>query len=384
VFHSDSIVGMRRRIAPWFRRYWPAGLREVTPAAIDPYLVALVIAVAAMAARASVIFWMPVGYAVVPLVFAVAVAAFAVGFGPSLLTLLITGVGLKLLFIGPRGTLFVPGMENRLILAATWLGAIVVAALFERMRSLTRDLRAQRELLRRLLDVQEREKQHLCNEFHDGLVQYAVGARMLLEGCQTRRNAPIEPSVIDTVIDYLKRGIDDGRRAIRGIRPAILDDCDLSEAVADLVDHFCSGGMEVCCTCDASLGRLPSDLQMAVYRVVQEALSNVRKHSGVMAARVSLIRMAGEMVVEVNDEGRGFEPRARRRQGFGLGGIVERMQLVGGECEVESRPGHGTRIVMRVPLPGASGRRLRISSSAVVTGEPAPAAETLEILAKPG
>jgi len=89
-------------------------------------------------------------------------------------------------------------------------------------------------------------------------------------------------------------------------------------------------------------------------------------------------------VVEVSDEGRGFELRNKRRAGFGLRGIVERIQLVGGNCEVQSRPGGGTRVVARLPLPAAAELRPRISSSAVVTGEPAPAAETLEILAKPG
>lgn len=374
---------MRRQLARRLRRHWPAWQRVITSAAVDRYLIGLVIAITAVAARGLASPWMPVGYATVPLVFAVAVAAALVGFGPSMLTLVVGAVWLKLLFMGPRWSFVVPGLENRITMVTVYLGCVLVALLFERMRLLMQDLRAQRELLRRLLDVQEREKQHLCNEFHDGLVQYAVGARMLLEGCQTRRNAPIEPSVIDTVIDYLRRGIDDGRRAIRGIRPAILDDCDLSEAIADLVDHFCSGGMEVYCTCDQSLGRLPNELQMAVYRVVQEALSNVRKHSGTLAARVSVTRLAGEMVVEVSDEGRGFELRNKRRAGFGLRGIVERIQLVGGNCEVQSRPGGGTRVVARLPLPAAAELRPRASSR---TAKPdrLPVAEAFGVLAKPG
>lgn len=384
MLEQDVVVRTRRRLVRMVRRYWPAGLREATPAAIDPYLVALVIALAAMAIRAMFIYWMPVGYAVVPIVFAVAVAAFAVGFGPAMLTLVVAGVGLKLLFIGPRGTLYVPGLENRLILAATWLGAIAVAALFERMRSLMKDLQIQRALLRRLLDVQEQEKQHLCNEFHDGLVQYAVGARMLLEGHRTDPNATVDSPVIDTVITYLKRGIDDGRRAIRGIRPAILDDCDLNEAIADLVDHFCSGGMAVCCTCDATIGRLPQDLQTTVYRVVQEALNNARKHSGTQEARVSVTRMAGSLLVEVADDGSGFDPRSVRRRGFGLRGIAERVQLAGGACAVESQPGNGTRIGIRIPLPVAARVKEQPDSPAGRPSPPAPAAAMAGTFAEPG
>lgn len=374
---------VRRRLKRLVTRYVPAGRHAITSAAFDRYLFALLIAAMALALRGVFTTWAPVGYAVVPQVFAVALAAYALGFGPSMLTLVVSGLGLKYLFMGPRWTLYVPGVENRVVLALTWMGSIGVAMLFERMRILMHDLRGQRELLRRLLDVQEREKQHLCNEFHDGLVQYAVGARMLLEGQRTDPHAAIDPPVVDTVIDYLKRGIEDGRRAIRGIRPAILDDCDLSEAIADLVDHFCSGGMEVSCTCDASIGRLPKDLQTAVYRVVQEAINNVRKHSGTQVARVSLARMAGDLRVEVADDGRGFDPRQVRRRGFGLRGIMERVQLAGGACVVESQPGEGTRLGIRIPLPNAGGRLPPPVLPVSASGSQQPA-EAIGILANPG
>ena len=379
----DSMARSRRRLVLLAKRHWPAGQRAVTSTSVDRYLVALLIAAMALAVRGAFTTWAPVGYAVVPQVFAVALAAYALGFGPSMLTLVVSGLGLKFLFMGPRLTLFVPGVENRVVLALTWMGSIGVAMLFERMRILMHDLRGQRELLRRLLDVQEREKQHLCNEFHDGLVQYAVGARMLLEGQRTDPHAAIDPPVVDTVIDYLKRGIEDGRRAIRGIRPAILDDCDLSEAIADLVDHFCTGGMEVSCTCDASIGRLPKDLQTAVYRVVQEALNNVRKHSGTQVARVSLTRVAGDLRVEVADDGSGFDPRQVRRRGFGLRGITERVQLAGGTCAVESQPGEGTRVGIRVPLPGVAGRQPPPVLPVSETSSQRPA-EAIGILANPG
>lgn len=360
---SKSVRGVRRSLMRIVRRRWSAGQRVVTSTTVDRYLLALLITCAVLAFRGLAVPWIPVGYAVVPLVFTVAVTAYASGFGPAMFSLVIASVCLRLLFMGPRWSLSVVGFENRFFLSASIVGSVFVAMLFERMRKLTTDLRAQKDLLRRLIDVQEKEKQHLCNEFHDGLVQYAVGARMLLEGELGDRDAVVDPNTIEVVVDYLKRGIEDGRRALRGIRPAVLDDGDLSEAIGDLVDHFCCGGMSVRCACDASIGRVSDDLQTTVYRVVQEALNNVRKHSGSKVAKVSLTQVGDDLCVEVVDGGRGFDPRQPRRQGFGLRGMAERVQLMGGTCAIDSRPEAGTRVSIRFPLQSAPASRPRASKT---------------------
>ena len=81
-------------------------------------------------------------------------------------------------------------------------------------------MQTEQELLRKLIEVQEKEKQFLCHEFHDGLIQYAFGSAMLLESCQSNPHATDNASKIDTAIANLRRGVEDGRRVIRGIRPA--------------------------------------------------------------------------------------------------------------------------------------------------------------------
>lgn len=355
------------------RRHWPAGLHVITSATVDRYLIALLITCIGVAFRGLFVPWVPVGYAVVPLVLTVAVTAYASGFGPAMLSLAVASVFLRLLFMGPRWSLYIEGFENQFFIASSVLGSVIVAMLFERMRKLMTDLRSQKDLLRRLIDVQEKEKQYLCNEFHDGLVQYAVGARMLLEGELGDRGGVVDPHTVEVVIDYLKRGIEDGRRALRGIRPSVLDDGDLSEAIGDLVDHFCSGGMSVRCACDASIGRVPEDLQTTVYRVVQEALNNARKHSGSKVAKVSLTKVDDELFVEVVDGGRGFDPRQPRREGFGLRGMAERVRLMGGTCVVDSRLEAGTRVSIRFPLKSVLAPRPR---------PPKPAGDT-QPMAKP-
>ena len=101
----------------------------------------------------------------------------------------------------------------------------------------------------------------------------------------------------------------------------------------------------------AGLGRLPREVETAVYRVVQEALSNAAKHAGAAAVSVAVARPDGHVSVAVEDDGAGFDPAAAPRGRLGLLGMRERVELVGGELEVESAPGAGTAVLARIPLP---------------------------------
>jgi PAS domain S-box-containing protein len=211
-------------------------------------------------------------------------------------------------------------------------------------------LQSGQELLRDLIEVQENEKQLLCQEFHDGLIQYAVGALMLLEGCQ-RSNSPAETTaVIEAAISSLRKGVEDGRRAIRGIRPAVLDDSGLEAAIDDLVDQFSSSGIMVKSTCDPEIGPLPKSIQTTIYRVVQESLNNARKHSGTDVVRIELKKAGSDLQIEIRDFGCGFDVEAARKRGFGLRGMIERVRLLGGDCMIESEQDSGTRILVRLPV----------------------------------
>ena len=213
------------------------------------------------------------------------------------------------------------------------------------------DRHLREEMLRRLIDTQEREKQSLCHEFHDGLIQYAVGSRMLLEAYLRDHPDVPQRDVLETVIGHLARGIDDGRLLIRGIRTAVLDDLGLEAALDDLVDQSAAAGVAVAMALPTAIGPLPPTLETTIYRVVQESLANVRRHSGAAAARVTLARDGDRLSVEIADEGCGFDPAAARHRGFGLTGMVERVRLAGGECRIDSAPGRGARIGVTLPVP---------------------------------
>lgn len=126
-------------------------------------------------------------------------------------------------------------------------------------------LRTERELMRNLIEVQEQEKQFLYHEFHDGLIQNAVGSLMSLSSYQNRHPASEAADTISTAIKYLSQGVEDGRRALRGIRPAVLDDFGLDAAMDDLIDQYSNTGMLATCKHDHRIGRLPSSIETTVY-----------------------------------------------------------------------------------------------------------------------
>jgi PAS domain S-box-containing protein len=208
------------------------------------------------------------------------------------------------------------------------------------------------QVLRRLIEVQEQEKQLLCHEFHDGIIQYAVGAIMFLESlAEDDRGLSTEArETVTSAAACLRRGVEDGRRVIRGIRPAALDDLGLKAAIEDLLMQMQEAGFTITAQLDPDIDTLPPDLQTTAYRVVQESLSNVRKHSGSTGVEVAIRRTADAVELHVADQGCGFDPQTAGRKGFGLMGMTERVRLVGGECRIESTPGAGARIDVRLPL----------------------------------
>jgi len=218
-------------------------------------------------------------------------------------------------------------------------------------------LARKQSLLRSLIEAQEREKSLLCHEFHDGLIQYAVASLMVLESCRHGDREPLSPELgesIDNVIRFLTVGIEDGRRVIRGIRTAVLDDLGLEAAIEDLVDQFETSGIACETSIDLGDDTLPSSLQTTVYRILQESLSNVRRHSGAAKTVVSVTRVVDDVRLSVADDGCGFDRAAGRTRGFGLIGIEERTMLADGQCRIESAAGKGTTVSVRLPIPAAT------------------------------
>ena len=217
-------------------------------------------------------------------------------------------------------------------------------------RSAFEEIARRKAILRRLIEVQENERQTLCHELHDGLIQYAIGAKMLLEAARDEADDAHRAERIDAVLACLDRGITEGRQVIRGVRPAVLDDLGLAAAIVDLADHMGTAGLTVETAIDERLDAVPPALQTTAYRVVQESLANARKHAGTERVRVEVRLVADELHVQVEDDGAGFDVEEARRRGFGLVGMTERVRLVGGTIRIDSRPGGGCRVTASLPI----------------------------------
>jgi signal transduction histidine kinase len=148
------------------------------------------------------------------------------------------------------------------------------------------------------------------------------------------------------------------RRMAVDLRPPALDDLGLVPALHSYADKYSnSWTISVTFSAEGLKKRLPANVELVLYRIVQEALTNVAKHSGATSVQVKLRRRSNIVTVTVADDGRGFELRdVTRTEGSGLGlfGMRERLALVGGTVAIESAPGRGTTVIARVPVSGQS------------------------------
>lgn len=206
-------------------------------------------------------------------------------------------------------------------------------------------------LLDRVLSAQEVERRRIAADLHDGLGQSLTSVQLRLAAIE---EAAAEPAMRDRVAatrSVVATALDDIRRLVRDTRPPVLDDLGLVAALENLLaDVAGAAGLEssFSCTGDHPV-RLPAPLETAVFRSVQEALTNAVRHADAACVDVTMRRDADAIIVTVADDGGGFDVAAAR-QPFGILGMQERTAALGGDVEITSRPGRGTAVVIRIPL----------------------------------
>src|SRR5262249_43342609 len=214
------------------------------------------------------------------------------------------------------------------------------------------------DLVRRLLASQEEERRRLAYELHDGIAQVATAAHQHLQVLATR--LPLESTEqreeLQHGLHLAQRTVHEARHLIRGLRPTVLDDFGLARALLAEVEAMRSDGWDISVDERLGSGRLPPTIETALYRVVQESLTNIRKHAGKGRVQVSLRRHGQTVRLVVRDWGRGFTVRPRERQDpargahVGLEAMEERISLLSGQFAIRSRPGRGTTIDVTVPV----------------------------------
>ena len=212
-----------------------------------------------------------------------------------------------------------------------------------------------RELARQLINVQESERLALARELHDELGQSCNAIR--IEAAYIQRAS--DPQQIDAAAvrtaaaaEALYQNV---RSLLRRLRPAELDELGLVPALQALCEAWEERSTTACIFHhDGALDHLGEAVDTAIYRVAQEALSNVMRHAQASRVRIGLHRVASDRLeLQIEDDGHGFNPHNRTR-GLGLLGAGERAAALGGELQIDSSPGQGTRLRLTVPLAGAS------------------------------
>lgn len=251
-------------------------------------------------------------------------------------------------------------VEARVQRTFLWIGAITLSALLLVFLSgLFINIRERRladaklkELTQRVLDAQEEERGRVARELHDGISQILVGVKYALDIAR-RRLANGDPRAQDTLekgADNLGKAITEVRRISRDLRPGVLDDLGLGPAIKSLTDDFRTRtGIDTRFETVVFRNRLDQDAKIALYRIAQEALTNVERHSGATRVSLDLRGHRAGATLRITDNGHGIPDQTRPGKGIGLRNMQERMDQLGGTFRVLSSR-TGTVIEAQVPL----------------------------------
>ncbi len=215
--------------------------------------------------------------------------------------------------------------------------------------------RSRGELLEKLLTAHEDERRRIARELHDEAGQSLTALIVNLELAAQETSADRLRGHLAQLRELAERTLAEIRRLIYDLRPSILDDLGLAAALRWYAKNLLDPrGIAWTLSVSGVSGRLPAKLETVAFRLVQEALTNVLKHAEASTVTVSISAAGRELHVRIEDNGRGFDPRrsrsAGRPGGFGLLGMQERVELVGGRWEVQSTPGVGTVVTAVLPI----------------------------------
>jgi signal transduction histidine kinase len=228
-----------------------------------------------------------------------------------------------------------------------------VAEIFAARAAVAVDLseRVSRDVLRRIVEAQELERRRLARELHDETGQALTSILLGLKSIEEAENGQAARQATEELRERVVTTLQDVRRLALELRPKVLDDFGLVSALERLAETFEEAtGIRVELEATPKVDRLPGDMETALFRIVQEALTNVVKHAQATRVSVLVTRRPGGVAVIVEDDGRGYDTERTRSDGIGVLGMRERVELLGGRLSVESSPGAGTTVAAEVPL----------------------------------
>lgn len=227
---------------------------------------------------------------------------------------------------------------------------------YRRVSDLKQKQMAQQEFSRRLLEEQERERQRIAGELHDSLGQDLLvvknRAKLGLRSSQRNKKAMEQFEEISGIVTKTLQGV---REISHNLRPYQLDRLGLSDTLRSVLENVRSSSkIRINAQIDDVDALLPPEAEINVFRIIQEGMNNILKHSKAKEADIIVARADGRLAISMKDNGRGFSLAAKAEMpSFGLVGIHQRVALLGGTCLIDSLPGRGTKIIITVPLQNA-------------------------------
>jgi PAS domain S-box-containing protein len=235
------------------------------------------------------------------------------------------------------------------------LGLVMVA------RDITEHKRAEEDLRsvsRRIIEAQEAERLRVARELHDGVNQVLASVKMRLRKVEDMASElkPAAREILSRSHRLIIQALEENRRIAHNLRPSDLDDLGLAAAC----QNFCKEArsrtnLTITCSVPRLRQRVAAMIELNLFRIVQEAVNNVEKHAHAKTVQVRILHKVDSMMLQVRDDGRGFESREPKAgkgiwRGNGLSNMQQRAMAVGGTCKVESVPKKGTIITVRVPI----------------------------------
>lgn len=220
-----------------------------------------------------------------------------------------------------------------------------------------RDLKASfSELSGRLIRVQDQERRRIARDLHDNMGQMVALLKINLDGLAKQVNlSPGPEKLLSDSLSLVETMSKELRTISYLLHPPLLDEVGLVSALHGLVDGFSErSGIDVSLQIDDKLGRLSGEVEISIYRIVQESLTNVHRHSGSRTARIHIELRPSEIQIQIQDDGKGMSPEnGTTWSGVGLGGMRERATQLGGTLDINS-DGKGTTVIARLPLSNES------------------------------
>jgi len=214
-------------------------------------------------------------------------------------------------------------------------------------------LKREHRTLKHLLQSSDHERRLIAYEIHDGLAQQLAAAIMHFDAFDHLQETKPKQAAdaYHAAMTMLRQGHFEARRLISGVRPPVLDERGVVAAIAHFI-HEPRGRKtpQIEFHSKVRFDRLEGIEENAIYRIVQEGVSNACKHSKSKKVRVSLLQRGDQVRIEIRDRGVGFNPKKVHEKRYGLTGISERARLLGGKCRIRSKPGDGTAIMVELPV----------------------------------